>query len=144
MKLPRWSGVLGVLLLGSWGGAGSALAQGSLESVAERARLAWTSHDARDLVARSDTVRLRIPGVAVGAAVRAGQAARLLSDYLSDAEEVELSLRELRYLDADHAYAEFARRFTVRGTTDLRVEAVFFGFLRLGGEWRLREVRVTP
>jgi hypothetical protein len=144
MKLRRWQAVLGVLALAGWGGAVPALAQASLESVVERARLAWTNHDARDLVARSDTVRLRIPGVGVGAAVRAGQAARLLSDYLSDSEEVELALRELRNLDADHAYAEFARRFTVQGTTDLRVEAVFFGFLRQGGEWRLREVRVTP
>jgi hypothetical protein len=142
MRLRRWQGLLGVVALAGWTGARPALAQASLETVVERARLAWTSHDARDMVARSDTIRLRIPGI--GAAVRAGQAARLLSDYLSDADEVELPLRELRYLDADHAYAEFERRFTVRGTTDLRVEALFLGFLRVDGEWRLQEVRVTP
>jgi hypothetical protein len=139
-----WPVVLGGLTLAGWGWPGPAVAQATLESVVERARLAWSSHNARELLGRSDTVRLRIPGVAGGAEVRGGQAARLLSDYLGDAEEVELTLRELRSLDENHAYAEFGRRFTVRGTTDLRVEAVFFGFLRQGGEWRLREVRVAP
>jgi hypothetical protein len=135
---------LGFLALTGAGGARPALAQADLGAVVERARLAWVSHDTRQLVERSDTIRLRIPGVAVGAAVRASQAARLLSDYLTNAEEVELSLRELRHVDDNHAYAEFDRRFVVRGTTDLRVETVFFGFLRLAGAWRLREVRITP
>lgn len=142
--LRRWYGVVGALALVASGRAGARPFQGTLESVVERAREAWAKHDARGLLAGSDTVQLRIPGVAVGAAVRAGQAARLLSDYLGDAEEVELALRELRYLDDDHAYAELERRFTVRGTTDLRREAVFLGFLRQGGTWRLREVRVAP
>jgi hypothetical protein len=138
-----WRAGLGALALAGWVSPGPLLGQDRLESVVERARLAWAKHDARTLLDRSDTVRLRIPGVADGASVRTGQAVRLLSDYLGNAEEVELALRELRYLDDDHAYAEFGRKFTVRGTTDLRAEAVFFGFLRQGGEWRLREVRVT-
>jgi hypothetical protein len=144
MRLGMWPVLLGFGILGGPRGPAEALAQTNLETVVERARLAWSRHDTRDLVGQSDTVRLRIPGVAVGAALRPGQAARLLSDYLSDTEEVALSLRELRYLDDAHAYAEFGRQFTVRGTADVRAEAVFFGFLRLGWMWRLREVRIAP
>jgi hypothetical protein len=144
MRLGVWPVLLAFATLGGPAGPSSLLAQASLETVVERARLAWSRHDTRDLVGESDTVRLRIPGVGVGAALRSGQAARLLSDYLSDTDEVALSLREVRYLDDDHAYAEFGRRFAVRGTADVREQAVFFGFLRLGGAWRLREVRITP
>lgn len=117
---------------------------GDLSAVVEQARLAWLAHSTRDLVARSDTVRLRLPGVAASAAARPAQAARLLDDYLSGAAEGEFVLRELRYVEDDHAYAEFTRRYAVRGTEDLRDETVFLGFRRVDGRWRLREVRIAP
>lgn len=120
------------------------LGQTALTEVVERARSAWMEHSARSLVARSDTVRLRIPGVAVAQALRPGQAARLLGKYMEAADETELVLREIRHVGEGHAYAEMARRYVVRGTRDERVETVFFGFRVVNGEWRLREVRVTP
>ncbi len=119
-------------------------AQAPLKDVVERARTAWLGHATQDLVAGSDIVRLRIPGVAVSQALRPGQAARLLARYLADADGEELVLREIRHVAEDHAYAEMARRYTVRGTSDERVEMLFFGFRIVGGEWRLREVRVAP
>src|SRR5512134_2830147 len=99
----------------------------SLDLVVEEARRAWLGQKARDLVAHSDTVRLRLPGVAASASTRPAQAARLLEEYLSAATEREMSLRELRYVQPDHAYAQFSRRFAVRGTDDLREETVFLG-----------------
>jgi hypothetical protein len=82
--------------------------------------------------------------VAASASTRPSQAARLLEEYLSAATERDLTLREVRYVQADHAYAEFSRRFAVRGTDDLREETIFLGFRRVDGSWRLREVRVAP
>jgi hypothetical protein len=123
---------------------GLAAQDDSLSVVVEQARVAWLGQKFRALVARSDTVRLRLPGVAASASTRPGQAARLLEEYLSAATERELHLLGVRYVEADHAYAEFSRRFAVRGTDDLREETVFLGFRRVHGAWRLREVRVAP
>lgn len=123
---------------------GAAAQTDTLETVVEQARLAWLAHDVRGLVAHSDTVRLRLPGVAASAATRPGQAARLLEEYLSAAAEQEFTLRELRYVQADHAYAELSRRYAVRGTADVHEEMVFLGFRQVNGQWRLREVRIAP
>ncbi|HEX9727454.1 MAG TPA: hypothetical protein VGA37_02985 [Gemmatimonadales bacterium] len=124
--------------------AQAAPAQARLVQVVEGARAAWLAHDVEHLVERSDTVRLRIPGVAVTAAVRPRQAARLLSGYLAHTVETAFVLKEIRNVGADHAYAEMIRRYVVQGTSDERLETVFFGFRVIDGEWRLREVRVTP
>lgn len=118
--------------------------QAELGAAVERARRAWVAHDVRTLVATSDTVRLRIPGVAASHAMRPGQAARLLGAYLGAAEAESLELKEIRPVGEGHAYAELERRHTVRGTADRRVEIVFFGFRRIEGRWRLREVRIAP
>jgi hypothetical protein len=106
--------------------------------VVEQARAAWLAHDVRGLVAHSDTVRLRLPGVAASAATRPGQAARLLEEYLSAATEQEFTLRELRYVQADHAYAELSRRYAVKGTADVREEMVFLGFRQVNGRFSPR------
>lgn len=119
-------------------------AQASLEAVVAKAADAWLQHRVRDLVEGSDTVRLRVPGVAASSAVRPGQAVRLLEEYLADAEELEFTLRGIRHVATDHAYAEVGRKFQVRGTADVREETVFLGYRQLGGEWRLREVRIAP
>lgn len=76
--------------------------------------------------------------------MRPGQAARLLSQYLKRSEEREFTLREVRQLAPDHAYAEVLRRYVVRGTNDLQEETAFLGFRLLEGQWQLREVRITP
>jgi hypothetical protein len=119
-------------------------AQEAFESVVGRAAEAWTQHRTRDLVGDSDTVRLRIPGLAASAAVRPGQAVRLLGDYLRDAEELEFALQSVRHVAEGEAYAEFRRRFAVSGTSDVHEETVFLGYLQRGGQWHLREVRIAP
>jgi hypothetical protein len=124
--------------------APAARAQDELAEAVEWARLAWLGHDVSRLVSRSDTVRLNLPGVARAASLRPAQAAKLLRQYLKLSEEREFTLREIRQLAPDHAYAEVLRRYVVRGTTEERAETAFLGFRLLRGGWQLREVRITP
>jgi hypothetical protein len=76
--------------------------------------------------------------------MRPGQATVLLEKYLKGAEELGLELVRVRRLADDHAYAEMARAYVVKGTSEERQERILFGFRQLRGIWRLREVRVTP
>jgi hypothetical protein len=115
-----------------------------LERAVERARAAWLAHDVGALLASSDTVRLQVPGIAVSASMKPGQAGTLLQAHLKAAKEIGLDLVRIRRLAEDHAYAELARSYLVKGTSEERGERVFFGFRELDGAWRLREVRVTP
>lgn len=117
--------------------------QDGLEAAVGWARDAWMAHDVAGLVARSDTVWLYLPGIS-SASLRPAQAARLLRDYLKTAEELGFTLRDVRRLASDHAYAEMARHYLVRGTSEEREETVFLGYRDVDGAWRLREVRVTP
>jgi hypothetical protein len=119
-------------------------AQDALDLAVERARAAWLGHDVDALLEHSDTVRLNVPGTAKSASMRPGQATVLLEKYLKAAEEVELDLVRIRRLADDHAYAELARAYVVKGTAEERSERILFGFRQLSGIWRLREVRVTP
>jgi len=123
--------------------AGAGVAQDALDSAVVRARQAWLGHDTELLVAGSDTMRLNIPGTAAPS-LKPGQAARLLDRYLQSAQERSLELVQLRRLAPDHAYAELARAYVVKGTSEEQWERVFLGFRQLQGLWRLREVRITP
>jgi hypothetical protein len=134
----------GALAIGMLLAAASTAWGQAVEPLLGHASEAWKGHRTRELTAGSDTVRLRIPGVAASAAVRPAQAARLLSEYLGDAEELAFQLEGVRYAAPDHAFAEFTRRFRVRGTRDERTETVFLGYRRVGAEWRLREVNIAP
>jgi len=115
-----------------------------LEPAVERARAAWLAHDVGALLAGSDTVRLQVPGVAASPAMKPGQAGTLLLQHLKEAKEIGLDLVRIRRLADDHAYAELARSYVVKGTSEERSERVFFGFRKVEGAWRLREVRITP
>ena len=119
-------------------------AQEELAKAVEGAQQAWVKHRVADLVSASDTVRLHIPGIVPSASLRPGQAARLLQKYLKPTKELSFVLQDVRRLAEDHAYAEVQRVYVVRGTSEQRRETVFLGFRRIGGKWRLREVRVTP
>ncbi|UCD23490.1 MAG: hypothetical protein JSW51_10630 [Gemmatimonadota bacterium] len=119
-------------------------AQEDLGQAIEMAQQSWLSHNMSALVAGSDTVRLRIPGIAPSASLRPGQASRLLEQYVKSAEEISCERTGLRELSDDHVYAEVQRVYVVQGTDQQRTETILFGFRRIDGMWRLREVRVTP
>jgi hypothetical protein len=123
---------------------GALRAQDGLDRVVSHARAAWMGHDVAALLSSSDTVRLDIPGTVTSAAMKPGQAGRVLDKYLRGADERGFDLVRVRRLEQDHAYAELARVYVVKGTEEERRERVFFGFRQLDGVWRLREVRVTP
>ncbi len=138
-RLAPAAALAAVLLAGT-----DARAQEELGQAVGRAQAAWIRHDVQTLVQHSDTVRLRIPGIAASASVQPEQAARLLGRYLDPAQERTFDLVDVRHLADDHAYAEVARRYVVRGTDEELEETVFLGFRFLEGSWRLREVRITP
>lgn len=142
--MTRWRAILAMVAACELAAAGQAGAQTALDSVVGRATDAWLQHRIRELVDGSDTVRLRIPGVAASAAVRPGQAVRLLEEYLGVAEELGIDLLGIRHVADDHAYAELGRRYQVRGTSEVREETLFLGFRRRDGKWALREVRIAP
>jgi hypothetical protein len=119
-------------------------AQGDIERAVESTRQSWIEHDMAALVSGSDTVRLRIPGIAPSASLRPGQAARLLEQYVRPTQEVSFEVSSLRQLSDDHVYAEMVRVYVVKGTDQQRKETVLLGFRKIGGHWSLREVRVTP
>jgi hypothetical protein len=116
----------------------------ALNQAVEVAREAWLAHEVGDLTSGSDTVRLRIPGIAPSASLRPGQAERLLEQYLKSSEELSFDLRDIKKVAEDHAYAEARRAYVVEGTTEPREETVFLGFRLVDSRWRLREVRVAP
>ena len=119
-------------------------AQEDLDQVIQAAQQYWRSHDMSALVSGSDTIRLRIPGIAPSASLKPGQAARLLEQYVKSAEEISCERTGKRDLAEDHVYAEILRVYVVKGTHQERTETILFGFRRIGGRWLLREVRVTP
>jgi len=125
-------------------GARLAAAQETLDQVIASAQAAWLAHEVSDLVSGSDTVRLRIPGIAPSASLKPGQAARLLEQYLKPTKELSFSESGRRELASDHVYAEMKRIYVVKGTDEERSETVLLGFRRIDGTWVLREVRVTP
>ena len=120
------------------------IAQEDLDQVIQAAQQSWRSHDMSALVSGSDTIRLRIPGIAPSASLKPGQAARLLEQYVKSAEEISCERTGQRDLAEDHIYAEISRVYVVKGTHQERTETILFRFRRIGGKWLLREVRVTP
>jgi len=144
VKRPMKASLTGLAAVAVLAGAAPASAQTELEDAVRLARTAWLQHDVEALVEHSDTVRLRLPGVGASASLQPEQASRLLARYLEPSQERGFDLVGLRRLADDHAYAEVARRYVVKGTEDELAETVFLGFRFLGGAWRLREVRVTP
>jgi len=134
---------LALIALWTAGWVSPMLAQRSLDEAAAHARSAWLAHDAGGLANAGDSLSLRLPGVDE-VTVGSGQATRLLNRYLQPASERGFDLRTVRSTGDEQGYAEAARRYVVRGTTDEVSETVFLGFRRLGGRWRLTEIRVTP
>lgn len=144
LRMAGLAGAMGLVVAVAPDPARGQAVRAALDSALEAVRVAWLAHEFEDVVLTSDTLRLQLPGVGRAPAVRPTQAARVLRDYLKSANEITLELVSVRSVDEDHAYAEMVRVYVVQGTADQRAETVFLGFRRVAGQWRLREVRITP
>jgi hypothetical protein len=114
-----------------------------LSEAADQARKAWLAHDAGGLVAESPGLVLQLPGADPSAAVGPAQSAALISDFLAQAQEVEIVIRAAREVEPGRGYVELQRRYRVAGTQDVRVQSLLLGY-RLGPTgWSLVELRVV-
>ena len=121
-----------------------AMAQGSdLDKAAERARQAWSSHNPAALVADSPRLLIQLPGADPAVALGPAQAAALLADFLTPAQEVETLVLAAREVGPGRGYVELQRRYRVVGTQDVRVQVLLLGYRLNSGGWSLVEFRVV-
>ena len=90
--------------------------EGGLTQAADRARKAWLAHDAAGLVAESPRLLLQLPGADPSAALGPAQSAALISNFLAQAQEVEILVRAAREVEPGRGYVELQRRYRVAGT----------------------------
>lgn len=122
----------------------AATAQGSdLELAAERARLAWFTHDPATLVAESPRLLIQLPGADPSVALGPAQAAALLADYLAPAQEVETLVRAAREVGPGRGYVELQRHYRVSGTQNVKVQSLLLGYRLDQTGWNLVEIRVV-
>jgi hypothetical protein len=122
----------------------TAMAQSSdLELAAERARLAWFTHDPAALVAESPRLLIQLPGADPSAALGPAQAAALLADFLAPAQEVETLVRAAREVGPGRGYVELQRHYRVAGTQNVRVQSLLLGYRLDQTGWNLVELRVV-
>jgi hypothetical protein len=114
-----------------------------LETAAERARLAWLTHDAAALVAKSPRLLIQLPGADPSVALGPAQAAALLADFLAPAQEVETLVRAAREVGPGRGYVELQRHYRVTGTQNVRVQALLLGYQLDQTGWSLVELRVV-
>ena len=118
--------------------------QAKLSDAAERAKQAWSTHDAQALVGQSSTIVLQIPGADPSSPLGRSQAIELLKRYLRPAEERGLDVAVIREVEPGKGFVELTRRYVISGTAELRHETLFLGYRLLGREWRLVELRSAP
>ncbi len=87
---------------------------------------------------------LQIPGADPSSPLGRAQAIELLRRYFRPAEERGLDVTAIREVEAGKGFVEFARRYVVAGTTELRRETLFLGYRMVAREWRLAELRSAP
>lgn len=129
-----------VLLLGS---APAAAQRESLQEAAEDARLAWSEHDARELVADAPRLLVQLPGADPSIALGPAQAAALLADFMVQGQEVETVVRAAKEVEPGRGYVEIMRRYRVGGTQEVRTQSLLLGYRLLRSGWRLVELRVV-
>jgi hypothetical protein len=121
-----------------------ALAQShGLPEAAEQARRAWSAHDVAGLVSNSPRLLVQLPGADPSAALGREQAAALLRDFLSSAQEVETVVRAAREVEPGRGYVELQRRYRVAGTQQVRVQSLLLGYRQARIGWMLVELRVV-
>jgi hypothetical protein len=114
-----------------------------LPEAAEQARRAWSAHDVAGLVANSPRLLVQLPGADPSAALGREQAAALLTDFLSSAQEVETVVRAAREVEPGRGYVELQRRYRVAGTQQVRVQSLLLGYRQARDGWTLVELRVV-
>jgi hypothetical protein len=114
-----------------------------LPEAAEQARRAWSAHDVAGLVANSPRLLVQLPGADPSAALGREQAAALLTDFLSSAQEVETVVRAAREVEPGRGYVELQRRYRVVGTQQVRVQSLLLGYRQARDGWMLVELRVV-
>jgi hypothetical protein len=124
--------------------ATQASGQATLPDAADRAKQAWSAHDAQSLVGQSSNIVLQIPGADPSSPLGRAQAIELLRRYLRPAEERGLDVTAIREVEPGKGFVEMTRRYVVSGTAELRRETLYLGYRLLGSEWRLVELRSAP
>jgi hypothetical protein len=114
-----------------------------LPEAAEQARRAWSAHDVAGLVANSPRLLVQLPGADPSAALGREQAAALLRDFLSSAQEVETLVQAAREVEPGRGYVELQRRYRVAGTQQVRVQSLLLGYRQGRTGWMLVELRVV-
>lgn len=122
----------------------AAQAQATLSQAAERAKDAWSAHDAQSLVGQSSSLVLQIPGADPSSPLGRSQAIELLRRYLRPVEERGIDVTAIREVEPGKGFIEMTRRYVVSGTSELRHETLYLGFRLLDGVWRLVELRSAP
>ena len=117
--------------------------ENSLDEAAEAARRAWFAHDPASLVGESPRLLVQLPGADPSIALGPAQAAALLADFLAPTQEVEVSVRAARQVEAGRGYVELLRRYRVAGTQDVRSQVLLLGYRRGRSGWSLVEFRVV-
>lgn len=135
----RWLSICGLAVL-----ATEASGQATLSEAAERAKQAWSAHDAQALVGQSSNIVLQIPGADPSSPLGRSQAIELLRRYFRPVEERGLDLTAIREVEPGKGFVELTRRYVVTGTAELRRETLYLGYRLLGREWRLVELRSAP
>lgn len=136
----RWLAALPLMLLVTQ----RVPAQGTLPDAAERAKRAWSAHDAEALVGQGSNLILQIPGADASSPLGRAQAIELLRRHFRLAEERGLDVTTIREVEAGKGFVELTRRYVVAGTSELRRETLYLGYRLLGREWRLVELRSAP
>jgi hypothetical protein len=114
-----------------------------LTQAADQARRAWLAHDAAGLVAQSPRLVLQLPGADPSDALGPAQSAALISNFLAQAQEVEIVVRAAREVEPGRGYVELQRRYRVAGTQDVRVQSLLLGYRLESTGWNLVELRVV-
>jgi hypothetical protein len=119
-------------------------AQGNdLDQAAEKARQAWFAHNTAALVAESPRLLIQLPGAEPSVALGPDQAAALLSNFLSNGQEVETLVRAAREVAPSQGYVELQRKYRVVGTQNVRTQVLLLGYRRSQGGWTLVEFRAV-
>ena len=121
----------------------SAAQSPELDAAAERARVAWASHDAAALVADSPRLLVQLPGTDPSVALGPAQAAALLEDFLAQATEVETTIRAAREVEPGRGYVELVRRYRIEGTQEVRSQSLLLGYREGRQGWVMVELRVV-